>query len=358
MINFGSIRQWWIAGQFKAKDRFEFYDMLTLLLDNGVILRDAVEQMYNIYSGDGKKKRNITARVCQDCAIGLADGKSFADIVHKWVSFDEYSLIAAGDKTGTLQDSFKKGMKIIQSKKAVVAAVQTMTLYPAFLLCMAVYLLRKISLDLVPKLGRGSNPENWEGAARILYLLADYVTNHGLITLLGFVGFVVAVFASMPVLRGRVRFYLDKLPPYNVYRMLYGSTFLLNVGVLMGAGIKLVDVLEMLGERANPWLKERIQDTLHGIRIGSTLGHSLYQAGHDFPDKRAVSLLRVISGKKGAEANLETFGERWMEESVKDLGKVSKLVLASAMALNGALMLLVLVGASGMSDAMISNMRQ
>ena len=357
-MDLDGISQWWAAGQFKAKDRFEFYDMLILLLDNGVILRDAVEQMYNIFSENGKKKRNVIARVCQDCAIGLADGKSFADILYRWVSYDEYSLIAAGDKTGTLQQSFKKGMKVIQSKKAVVAAVSTMALYPSFLFFMAVFLLRTISKDLVPKLGRGSNPETWDNSARTLKFIADYVTNYGLITLIGILCFIAAVFISMPFLRGRPRYYLDKLPPYNIYRMLYGSTFLLNVGVLLSAGIKLVDVLEMLAARANPWMKERIQDTLHGIRIGATLGDALHQAGHEFPDKRAVSLLRVISGKKGAEANLESFGERWMEESVKDLAKVSKLVLGTAMALNGALMLLVLVGASGMSDAMINGMRQ
>ncbi|MFC6523200.1 type II secretion system F family protein [Undibacterium arcticum] len=168
----------------------------------------------------------------------------------------------------------------------------------------------------------------------------------------------VAIIVSLPLLRGRARYYLDKIPPWSIYRMLHGSTFFLNVGVLLSADVHLPVVLEMLKARANPWLKERIEDALHGVNIGANLGEALHRAGHDFPDRRGVQLLRIISGQSGSEENLEAFGSRWMEESVTNLGKASKLILACAISFNGAIILLVLAGSSGMSDALINGMRQ
>jgi hypothetical protein len=93
------------------------------------------------------------------------------------------------------------------------------------------------------------------------------------------------------------------------------------------------------------------------VNIGLNLGTALHNAGHEFPDKRAIQFLRVVSGKEGAETNIEQFGERWMEESVITLQKMSKLMLSSAIVVNGALMLLVLTGASSMSDAAMMNLQ-
>ncbi|MFC6523201.1 hypothetical protein ACFQAT_28980 [Undibacterium arcticum] len=117
MFDFDKVRQWWIAGQFRVKDRFEFYEMLTLLLDNGVILKVAVEKLYGVFSEEGKKPRNIIAMVCQDCLMGINDGKAISDVLFNWVSFDEYSLIQAGEKSGNLQASFRKAKMVIESKE-------------------------------------------------------------------------------------------------------------------------------------------------------------------------------------------------------------------------------------------------
>ena len=103
-------------------------------------------------------------------------------------------------------------------------------------------------------------------------------------------------------------------------------------------------------------MKERINAALYGVNIGANLGQALYKAGYDFPDKRAVQYLRVISGRDGAEESVERFGDRWMNESVKQLKSLAVVLLGSAILLNGVLMLLVIVGANGISDAMLSSM--
>lgn len=351
-----SFEAWWLRSRFKVKDRIEFYESLILLLDNRVLLNDALIEMFNIYSDSGKRPKRIRAMVAQECLLGISDGKSLSMVLAKWVSYDEFSLIEAGEQAGDLQSAFRKSMRVVDAKRQIGQAVATATIYPSILGAQGAYLLQKISTDLVPKLGRSTNPETWNAPAQLLKLIADFVTGFGGPTLVILLGLLFGSFLSLPYLRGNVRYYLDKIPPWSIYRMLYGSTFLLNVGVLLGSGVKLNEALERMSKRANPWLKERINAALYGVNIGSNLGQALYKAGYDFPDKRAVQYLRIISGRDGAEENVERFGDRWMDESVKQLKSLAAVLLGSAILLNGVLMLLVIVGANGISDAMLSGM--
>lgn len=339
------------------KDRFEFYNMLILLLDNGVQLNSALQTMYEIFSDHGKKRHNIIALVCEDSAMGIREGKSLADVLQKWVTFDEISLIKAGEESGDLQAAFKKAKKIIETKKQVIGAVATCTVYPSMLALQAAFLMHKVSVDLIPKLGRSSNPDTWDMPARSLKMAASFVNSYGAFAVLGLLVFIAVIFVSMPTLNGPLRYYLDKVPPWSIYRTMHGSTFLQNVGVMLNAGVPLTVVLQTMASRAAPWLKRRIEDALHGVNIGSNLGDALYNAGHEFPDKRAIHLLRVISGHNASEQVIEEFGTRWLAETVINLQKTAKVLLGVAISINAAIMLWVLVGASGMQDGLLNGVR-
>lgn len=351
-----AVTAWWMQARFSVKDRTEFYETLTLLLDNGVLLNDAFVEMFNIYSDDGKKPKRIRAMVAQECLLGIGEGKALSAVLASWVSYDEFSLIEAGEQAGDLQSAFRKSIRVVEAKAQIGQAVATATIYPGILGAQGAYLLQKVSTDLVPKLGRSTNPETWNPPAQLLKVIADFVTSYGGPALAAVLIALATAFASLPYLRGNIRYYLDKIPPWSIYRMMLGSPFMLNVGVLLGSGVKLNEALERMGRRANPWLKQRIDATLYGVNIGANLGQALYKAGYDFPDKRAVQYLRVISGRDGSEENIERFGDRWMDESVKRLKSLAGVLLGSAILLNGVLMLLVITGANGISDAMLSGM--
>jgi type II secretory pathway component PulF len=359
MASLDNIRMWWTRGRFKTKDRFEYFEKLILLLDNQVQLLEATAKLQEVYSDAGRRRNNIVALVAADCTEALSNGKPLSAAMERWVPFDEVSLIEAGEHTGDLQGAFRRVMTVIDAKRQVAGAVQKATLYPAALLAQGVYLMHKISQDLVPKLMRNAtDAESLTGAAYALKVLADYVVRFGPITLAGAIAALVLIIGSLPVYAGGARYYLDKLPPWSFYRMVHGSTFLLNVGVLLGSGVKLSDALALMAKRAKPWLRTRLEDTLYGVHVGLNLGAALKNAGHDFPDRKAVQFLQIVSGRDGIEGNIERFGARWMEESVKGLQAMAGTLLATAIVLNGGLMLLVLVGASQMSDAALLSLQR
>jgi type II secretory pathway component PulF len=363
---FKTIETMYLKSLFGTRQRIEFYKSLSLLIKNGVKLHDALSDIYNIYSDNGQNPNNIQAIVAQECLLGISEGLRFSDTLAKWTGYQEHMLIAAGEETGKLidgkdyQGAFNKAIDVVNAMGAVRGAIMKASLYPSVLFAEGVFLLNKVATDLVPKLAQSTNPETWNGPATLLRMIADTVTNYGLSTLLITLALFVVTIITLPYLRGSLRLFLERIPitPWAIYRTFHGSTFLLNVGVLQSSGIKLNDAMAKLGHRASPWLKERIDAILYGINIGNGLGQALYKAGYDFPDKKAVQFLRVISGKDGANEEIEQFGKDWMKDSVGQLEGVASSLLTGSLLAIGALMLIVIAGAAGMTDSMIQGMNR
>lgn len=349
--------EWVIRLNFGASARINFYEAVSLLMDNGVKLIDALRQMHAVASQDGKKPNAPLAVIYNHLIDGVRGGKRLSALLRKYVNYEECSLIAGGEKSGNMQQAFDAAVRVITKKGEIVGAVALATVYPTFLGGMSVFLMNMVATKLVPKFAKMSDPATWEGTARIVFLMGEFVTHYGREALAVIIALILAVVFSFPYLRGPVRIVLDKVFPWSLYRMLYGSTFLLNVSVLIGSGVKMQDALESLSKNANPWLRERIEGALYGTGIGSNLGVALRDAGFDFPDKRAVRYLEVLANQEGFEKAIAKFGERWMDESVKQAKAIGKLALGVGIAVIGALMLLIISGANGITETIQSAAR-
>lgn len=344
--------------QFGASARIEFYEALSILLEgNQVLLIDALRELYSIASDQNRKPRNPRAIVIHDCMQRLSEGQSLSDALSTWVPYQETSLIAAGEQSGKLRRAFEDAIRVITAKQQIQAAVLSATVYPILLFGMAGLLLVIVSTKLVPKLEKLTNPATWQGAAAALYELSQFVLHYGIVSTVILAAAIVLVLLSLPRMRGPVRIWLDKIPPWSIYRTLHGSTFLLNVAVMLQSGIRLQDALGLLGEHANPWLKERIDAALYGTGTGGNLGVALDEAGHEFPDKRAIQFLRVLASRDGFEEAIARFGNRWLDQSIKRIQATAKLSFGIGIGLVGALLILILAGTSGIQDAILSGVK-
>jgi len=159
------------------------------------------------------------------------------------------------------------------------------------------------------------------------------------------------VFWSLPHLsHAKWRIYLDKIPPWSIYRMLHGSTFLLNIALMLNTGIRLQEVLVIMSKNASPWLRERITGALRGINRGDNLGIALYRSGYEFPDVRAIQFLRILADQNGFDKKLKNFGQRWLDQSVKGVERASKILLMAGILVIGFLIMMILGGVVGIQQ--------
>lgn len=275
----------------------------------------------------------------------------------QYVDHTESSLIAGGESSGDMKRSFEYAVKVITKKGEIKSAVALATVYPGFLLAMMSYLLNLVAVDLVPKFTKMSNPDTWTGAAYTLYVMGTFVQGYGKVTLFAVIALLAGIFLTLPTLRGEIRVRLDRYFPWALYHMLHGSTFLLNVAVMVGSGVQLKVALERLAADARPWLKERIEAAKYGTLLGSNLGTALKDSGYDFPDARAVRYLQLIASQDGFEHAVTNFAERWMDQTANQARALGKTVLSVGLVLIGALMILIMTGTNDIASTVQSAAR-
>ncbi|HDR8974272.1 TPA: type II secretion system F family protein [Burkholderia vietnamiensis] len=346
----------WYRLWFSAKARRNFYRSMALLLRNRVSLKKALQAQYDVYSDDGKKPDRIEALVTSDCLIAVEEGTRLSDRLQNWTPFDEHSTIASGDTSGRLAEALARAGEIIKRKSALRKAVVNAVTYPSIIMLALGVTFYQISVTVMPKLLRVSKKEYWDSSTYAMQYMSDFVAAHGEKLLIGCIGLVLFAIISMPRLTGRVRYYLDKIPPWTVYRIVQGAIFLYNVCVLLEAGVSKVEILEDMSERASPYMRERIDGVLAGVKNGLDLGSALKECGYDFPSRDSIAYVKLIGSMDGGESQLRQFADEWMDETVERLEQFAAGFKQVAIGFGGILILLILAGANGIANSFTSGM--
>lgn len=355
-----SITNAWASFVMKnsGSTRIDFYEGFQNLVENGIKSHDALMELNRIWSHHGKKPGEPLAIVTRDLMIQLTNGTPLSRALSRWVPYEEASLLAAGEKGARLVEACNDIIRVITAKQKILGAVVSAVAYPAFLSVPLSALLWMVATKLVPPMARASSPESWQGSAWLLYQLANFITNYGIYTIV-FIVLIAGLFVySLPRWTGSVRNAFDKGPFYSTYRMVHGSTFLLNLGVMMRANIQPYFALELLAEFASPWLREKIQGALYGIRMGSNLGVAFDDAGHNFPDKKAIQFIRILAARDGFEEAINRYSERWLKESIKRIELVAQVSFITSLLTIGAVMALVVTGTQEMQSSFESSMNR
>ncbi|KTC48741.1 pilus assembly protein [Pseudomonas syringae] len=335
--------------QFGGNERIRLYESMTALLENGVPLDLALDRIGSIYSDGGRHARHPIALASYGIGKAVDGGKTLAQACLNWVPYQEHAVISAGEKSGNLIQAFSDCVRIIEARQKVMKLVVSTASYPIFVWSLMAYLLNVIATRVVPAMSRSSNPEAWSGAPMVLHMIATFVTNWGLLTLCIVVVLVVTSIVTLPYFRGPWRTRLEILPPWSIYKALHGSTFLLNIAVMLRANIDPLGALDTLKRGANPWLRERLEAAHYGVRMGKNFGEALDLSGHKFPDHEAIQFLIVLSTTQSFSAAVHRYSLRWLEISLKQVERYAKTLSLVSMVLIGVLMILVMVGAYSMT---------
>lgn len=334
----------WYRRQFRTREKILFYESMVALLENGVTLNEALKEVGEVYSDQGIHRHHPIALACSAMALSVQNGKKLAQACQAWMSYQEVAIIAAGERSGNLLQAFFDCVRVLEAQQKILTLVLSSALYPGLLWSLMAYLLHIIATRMVPAMARRSDPESWNGVPALLYRIANYVEQWGMATLIVVVSLLIVSIVTLPFFCGPLRVLLERFPPWSIYKTLHGSTFLLNISVMLRANINQVEALDTLKLNAKPWLRERLVAARYGVRMGKNFGAALRQAGHDFPDKQAVQFLCVLATRKGFSEAIQRFSQRWLDNSLKRIERYSKSLLIFSSVAIGSLMILVLVG--------------
>ncbi|MGL3709434.1 type II secretion system F family protein [Leptospirillum ferriphilum] len=316
--------------------RRKFYSDLASILRTDssmspVQIRTAIDEFRRLPSAPRGALREISA--------GLGRGLDFSQSIRNLAPETEVMILSAAEETGDprvlvhLLKVLAKNMEEVRKiRKAFFSAVR----YPALLLFNTGGLVVYLSDSVVPKLmnGFGTSDQKLFGMARFSYEAFRFIAVFWPIILFFPVGVLALVFISLRADFPGRRF-LDRLPPWSIYRMLVGTEFLTGLSAMLTAGIPVIRAFDQIRRRAPPYLRVRIEPVMRIYRRTGKLGEAMERAGTGFPSQEVIVRLSIREKYGDLGVALSEFSSDWKEEGLPGVENQARLLHYGAMVFVG-----------------------
>lgn len=306
---------------FSAQDRIEIYDDFRQYLLDGRSAKETYQKLIDNYSRRGKNPGDAVAQILTECAENLGAGFGLGDSLREWIPDQELSIIESCDLAGRPQDGFINAIDIASGTGRISGTVKSTVAITAYLMLLTVGVVVMFCMMLVPVIIQAVPLSQWNGMQTAVYYFYQLLSDWWWALLLLFAGFISLVIWSLPRLTGRLRFFLDRLPPWSIYRRIHGAAFIMNVNAMDAAGIPMERAIASMKESTrSDWLYERLEALEQAISSGEdNLGQALDATGYEFPDERAIVKLQSLFETKNSEGSLKRFADTWLENTVRSV---------------------------------------
>lgn len=319
-------QRYWARSQFSDGERLRLYRKIAKMLGSGLPLMKILEDLRRRASDNDRKPNEPLAIILDDCRRMVQNGHLLSDGLSWWVPRTEQMIIMAGEQSGKLESTLLSVVEVVRASRKIKSLILGGLAYPLAVLALVAVYIWLFGTKVIPQFTQIVDPVSWHGAARSLYLMSLWVQNWMLASVLGVVAVLVVVLVSMPFWRGNVRIFFDHFAPYSIYRLVVGSGFLMAFSALQSAGVTVEKALLRLSGMSQPWLRERLDGALLGVRSGLNCGEALRNAGYSFPSTEVIDDLCVYAEHKGFSEALRLLAAEAMEEGVEAIALRMKLL--------------------------------
>ncbi|HVK95706.1 MAG TPA: type II secretion system F family protein [Noviherbaspirillum sp.] len=320
------INRWWAKTQFTDASRIRLYRKIAKMLSNGLPLLKILEELHDRASLNGRKPNEPLAIVLEDCRRMVQNGRLLSEGLEWWAPRTEQMILMAGEQSGRLEHTLLSVVDVVHGARKIKSVIMGGVAYPLAILFLIIVYIYMFGTRVIPQFTRMLDPSSWQGAAKSLYIMSVLVQNWMVYFIIALVLLVIALSAALPRWRGNVRIVFDNYAPFSIYRLVVGSGFLMAFAALQSAGVTVEKSLMRLSGLADPWLRERLDGALLGVRSGLNCGEALRNAGYGFPSKEVIDDLCVYAEYKGFAEALKLMADEWMEEGIEQISLQMKVL--------------------------------
>ena len=352
------LNKWYakITIRLHAEDRLEVYRKLMALIKNRFSLMDAMERLYSIATKDGKNPDDSMAIATANWMQRVRNGSTFSEALEGWVPANEILMLSVGD-VASLDLALQHTIRVVEGMNKMRSLVWGAVAYPLFLLMMVAVLIWAVAKYMVPPMTDAVPNLQWSGVAKTLVDLSNFVDQHPvmLFSILPIVVLIVTI--TFPFWKGKSRAWADGFPPWSIYRIFVGVSWLLALSALVRAGMPVSKAMKSLaGPEASPYLKYRIEYALMYINNGDNLGEALYHTKLNFPDEEIIGDLRIYAELDTFPEALENLANNWLENSIRQIDAMAAILNGVAILAISIVIAWVVWGTFAMQEQMVSGM--
>lgn len=335
--------------------RLKIYRKLASLLRNRFSLMNALDLIHDGASNGGKNPKEPMAIAIASWGKALQNGKPFSEALRGWAPNQERLMLSVGD-VSDMESAIMNLIRVSEGSTKMVRPIIGAITYPSFLFMMSVLIIYAIGEFMVPPMLEAAPNVIWRGMARDLVDLSAWIRVNWLFAfcVLPVVGTI--IYATIGVWTGRSRAFFDHIPPWSLYKIFSGISWLLALSALVKSGTPISISLRALRRDSNRYLQERIDKTLVFVSNGDNLGQALYKTGLDYPDPEIINDLKIYSELDNFEEALENLANEWLDESIYLIENKASILNMIAILTVAGIIAWAVMGTFEMQDQITSSM--
>ena len=340
---------------FSSKTRLKIYRKIASLMKNRFSLMDALDMLHDGASNGGKNPSEPLAIALAAWGRGLNNGMSFSDAIKGWAPDRERLMLSVGD-VSDLESALLNLIKVTEGSAKMLKPIIGAIVYPSFLLLMSILVLYAIGVYMVPPMIDAAPNVVWHGIAADLVAVSKWIKDYAMIAFMSLPALMALIYFTISIWTGKLRAGFDNLPPWSLYKVFIGISWLLAMSALIKSGTPVSTALRALRRDSTRYLKERIDKTLVYVNNGDNLGQALSKTGLNFPDGEIIGDLKIYSELDNFEEALGNLANESLEESIEKIEEKAGVLNMIAMLAIGGIIAWAVMGTFAMQDQITEGM--
>ena len=340
---------------FSNQTRLKIYRKIASLMRNRFSLMNALDMLHDGASNGGKNPDEPMAIAIASWAKALQNGLPFSDALKGWAPDRERLMLSVGD-VSDLEGALMNLIRVTEGSTKMIRPIIGAIAYPSFLTMMSVLIIYAIGVYMVPPMIDAAPNVIWRGMARDLVDLSAWIKKNWLIAFASLPIAMAIIYFTIGIWTGKIRAWFDYVPPWSLYKVFTGISWLLALSALVKGGTPVSTAMRALRRDSSRYLKERIDKTMVFINNGDNLGQALGKTGLNFPDTEIISDLKIYSELDNFEEALDNLANEWLDESVYLIEEKAGILNMVALLTVGAVIAWAVMGTFEMQDQITNSM--
>ena len=329
--------------RIRTKDKVLFFRQLSTLINAGLplaqSLRNVAEQTRN------KNLKTIVNSIITDVEGGKALSKAlsrYPTVFNRVV----VNLIGAGETSGTLDKALERIANQLEKDADISSKIRGAMIYPIVIVVVMIAVVVFMMVKVVPQIQMlyTSFPgQSLPIETRVLLSVSHFITRFWWIVLLVLIIGGIFFYRWFKTEAGSRVFDNLKLnmPPFKtLFRMIYMARFSRTAATLIGAGVPLLNVLQITADNvANYQVKQSITKAAEKVKGGKSLGDSLTGDPNFLP--LVPNMLKIGEASGSVEAMMTKSADYYEKEVDGIIASISTIIEPIMMILLGIVAMII-----------------
>ena len=300
-----TLMQMLMRTSFNLPKRLKFYRILAKATDekrHGVRVKQVLEHLMHLEKRSNKN--SMIYKMYKSWVNQLNQGKGLGVIMGKFVPPAEAMIISASETSGKISDGFVLVTEVARVQSQFKKVFKEALIGPLVILTSAFAAINFFCIKIFPSIAASLDVNQMSGVSKFVLGVVDgYVIwfPASIVILIGLVGFITW---ALPNYKAGFRVKLENIPPFSLYRISVGCSFLHAFNSLTKSGVQQVKALQQMSQFASPYLRYRIDKILYLMNRGMPFGQSLINSRLNFPDKDVIDELSMHAESGSIDAVL------------------------------------------------------